>query len=74
MRHPVETPSGRNLGKYQFITGYTGGGAEMCAHLSADEVCARLVEKLGPGELIDDGIDLWWETAEPAGPLYDVGL
>lgn len=54
------TPDYRNLGKYQFITGYTGGGAEMCIHLIFDEVVTRLRANHGDGRLIDGGTDLIW--------------
>lgn len=60
-RRPVEQPSYRNNGEYQFVVGYTGGGAEECVHLSAVEITRRLTESAGPGKLIDDGVDLWWE-------------
>ena len=54
------TPDYRNNGKYQFVTGYTGGGAEMCAHLTFEEVTKQLANKYGDGELVDDGTDLIW--------------
>lgn len=54
------TPDYRNNGKYQFATGYTGGGAEMCVHLGFEEVAERLTVRHGPGTLVDDGTDLIW--------------
>lgn len=57
---PVEQPVARNNGKYQFCTGYTGGGAMMCEHLTKEEIEKRLEEQAGPGRLEDDGKDLWW--------------
>jgi len=54
------TPDYRHAGKFQFVTGYTGGGAEMCKHLTFDEVAERLANKHGDGELVDDGVDLIW--------------
>jgi hypothetical protein len=67
-RHLIQRPDHRNNGKYQFVTGYTGGGAEACVHLSPDEVAARCREQRGPGTLVDDGTDLWWDQSpvEPA--------
>ena len=54
------SPDYRNAGKFQFVTGYTGGGAEMCVHLTFEEVAKRLAKKHGDGELVDDGVDLIW--------------
>lgn len=69
MPREVETiriqPDYRNLGKYQFVTGYTGGGAEKCVHLTFAEIAARLRERHGDGRLVDDGTDLIW--MQPAG-------
>ena len=56
----IERPSYRLNGSYQFVKGYTGGGAECCAHLTPDEVAKRCIEKVGEGRLEDDGVDLWW--------------
>jgi hypothetical protein len=57
----VITPDYRNNGKFQFVTGYTGGfAAEMCVHLTWEEIEERLKEKHGPGVLTDDGTDLIW--------------
>jgi hypothetical protein len=55
-------PDYRNNGKYQFITGYSGSGATICVHLSAEELSERLAVKHGEGKLIDDGDSLWWEV------------
>jgi hypothetical protein len=63
VRLPVQRPDYRNNGKYQFVMGYTAGGAEECVHLTRDEICGRLTTRAGPGVLVDDGVDLWWETA-----------
>ena len=54
------TPNYRNNGKYQFVTGYTGGfAAEMCIHLTFDEIKERLQEKYGKDTLlVDNGTDL----------------
>ena len=57
----VEKPDYRLNGKYQFIKGWTGGGAAMCLHLTKEEIIERLTTILGPGELVDDGEDLWWK-------------
>ncbi len=57
-------PDHRNNGAFQFVTGYTGGGAEMCVHLRQDEVAERLAKKHGPGELVDDGTELIWMQEE----------
>lgn len=67
IRLPVQRPDYRNNGKYQFVVGYTGGGAEECVHLDRDEIARRLGERHGPGTLVDDGVDLWWE--QPSLPL-----
>jgi hypothetical protein len=69
-RHLIQRPDHRNNGKYQFVTGYTGGGAEMCVHLGLEEIAERCRAKLGPGTLIDDGIDLWWDQS-PVEPTMD---
>ena len=62
-------PDYRNNGMFQFITGYTGGGAVACAHLTRAEIVERLWEKHGPGELVDDGTDLiWMQAGEIATP------
>lgn len=53
-------PDYRNLGNYQFVTGWTGGGAEMCVHLTFEEISKRLRAKHGDGRLVDDGTDLIW--------------
>lgn len=87
MRYPIEQPGCRqdvdyldwqgnpqDTPVYVFVKGWTGGGAEMCSHMTAEEVRQDIEKKLGPGKLMDDGTNLWWETAEPAGPLDDVGL
>lgn len=63
VRHQVQRPDYRNDGKYQFIVAYGGGMQTVqCVHLSAAEVAERCAAKLGPGTLIDDGTDLWWEA------------
>ena len=59
-----QRPSYRYNRNYQFITGYTGGGAEECVHLSKEEISFRLAKQSGPGELYDDGINLWWMQDE----------
>ncbi len=70
MRVLIQRPGYRNDGKYQFVVGYTGGFcAEMCVHLSFEEVSKRAEEKIGKGTLIDDGVDLWWETEQKEVPL-----
>ena len=62
-------PDYRNNGMFQFVTGYTGGGAVACAHLSRDQIVGRLTIKHGPGELVDDGTDLiWMQAGEIATP------
>lgn len=61
------TPDYRNLGKYQFVTGWTGGGAEMCTHLTFEQVMQRFKAKHGPGKLEDDGTDLVWLQDEVIG-------
>jgi hypothetical protein len=68
VRHPIERPEYRNNGEYQFVKGYTGGGAEMCVHLNRDQISSRCEQKLGPGTLVDDGVDLWWEQPSPDAP------
>ncbi len=56
----LERPDHRNNGKYQFVKGWTGGGAEACVHLTSEEIAERCARMVGPGTLEDDGIDLWW--------------
>jgi hypothetical protein len=53
-------PDYRNNGAFQFVTGYTGGGAEMCVHLRRDEIAEKLAKEYGPGELVDNGTYLSW--------------
>lgn len=71
MKAIVETvkikPDYRNNGKYQFITGYTGGGNPMCVHLSFEEVAELLQKKHGNGTLIDEGTYLVWEQPAETG-------
>lgn len=54
------TPDYRNNGQYQFVTGFSGSGAEMCAHLTLEVIEQRLRERyeLPDGVLVDDGKDL----------------
>lgn len=61
MKTLLVTPDYRNNGMYQFITGYTGWGNPECVHLSADEIAKRAEALHGPGKLVDDGEQLWWE-------------
>lgn len=61
-RIPIERPDYRNNGKYQFVRGYAGSGAEMCDHVSLMDIVYQMTERCGPGKLIDDGVDLWWES------------
>jgi hypothetical protein len=74
VRHLIERPGHRNHGEYQFVKGYTGGGAEECVHLSAEQVAQRCRDKVGAGRLIDDGLDLWWEQSAGANPPADSGV
>ena len=60
----VERPSYRENGQYQFIVWYTGGGNPECVHLSPEEISERLRAQVGPGTLVDDGLDLWWEQVD----------
>lgn len=64
------TPDGRFNGQYQFVTGYTGGGAEMCAHLAFETIQDRLRKSFGDqnGTLADDGTDLIF-TGVPMLPI-----
>jgi len=61
IRHLVQRPDYRNHGQYQFVTWYTGGGAEACVHLTREQISDRLRDQKGPGILVDDGENLWWE-------------
>jgi hypothetical protein len=59
----LETPDNRLNGQYQFVKGWTGGGAEMCAHMTPDEYKLRVREKLGDGELVEhEGKFYWHQT------------
>lgn len=60
-KHLIERPDYRNDGKYQYVRGWTGGGAEVCDHLSAEDIGKQMEAKLGPGKFVDDGDDLWWD-------------
>lgn len=64
----VDRPDYRNNGQYQFVKGYTGGGAQMCAHLTAEVISERCNNLVGPGTLVDDGENLWWEQAKQLSP------
>lgn len=60
----LQRPDYRNDGKYQFITGYTGGfGGVACVHLDAKEISRRCEAANGTGILLDDGVDLWWQKS-----------
>lgn len=73
MKLKIQKPDYRNNGKYQFVTGYTGGGAEACVHLSAEEIAERMTAQAGSGKLLDDGVNLWWETVGiPTCPCPEV--
>ncbi len=63
------TPDYRNNGKFQFVTGYTGGfAAPMCVHLTWEEIEERLTKNHGSGVLTDDGTDLIW-TLDDGDPI-----
>jgi len=68
VRYAVEKPEYRNNGQYQFVKEYTGGGNAACVHLTTEEIAQRLTAEKGPGELIDDGVNLWWEIKRAAAP------
>lgn len=59
-RVPLQQPDYRNKtehGDYQFVTGCTGGGAEMCVHLTHEAWEKHCASKCGPGKLIEeDGV------------------
>ena len=74
IRMSVVRPDSRPNGKYYFIHGYSGGGAPYGSHVTREEIVEQLTEKAGPGTLVDDGTDLWWEKDEAAGPVMEVGL
>lgn len=73
----VQQPDYRNNGMFQFVIGWTGGGAEMCVHLTFEEYEKNIGEKAPPGrlvfitkadsaksELLDDAIgEFKWEVA-----------
>jgi len=74
----VQQPDYRNNGKLQFVTGWTGGGAEMCIHLTFEEYEQDLRNQAGPGRLVfvpkGDAVksdlhdhqlgEFWWEPAD----------
>lgn len=61
MRYKIQKPDYRNNDKYQFITGYGGGMQTVsCVHLTKEEISKRCEKQVGPGQLIDDGENLWW--------------
>lgn len=64
----VETPEMRHEdGSYYFVHGYSGWGNPYGSHLSPNQISDKLTEKAGPGELVDDGTRLWWDTSsQPA--------
>lgn len=65
MIHAIPRPDHRNITKfgiYQFVVGWTGGGAEMCQHYSKAEIEEGQRSLHGKGVLVDDGVDLWWDT------------
>ena len=61
-RLPIQRPDYRNNGRYQFVRSYTHSGAEACDHISPDEIRRQMTDKFGVGMLVDDGLDLWWES------------
>jgi len=67
-RQKIQRPDHRNNGKYQFVVWYAASGGEGCVHLSREEIIQRCTEKAGPGVLIDDGVDLWWEQEQEGIP------
>lgn len=56
-------PDHRLNGKFQFVVGWTGGGAEECKHLTKEQIETFATGAHGPGKLIDDG-ELWWEIPD----------
>jgi len=48
----VQQPDYRNNGKLQFVTGWTGGGAEMCIHLTFEEYEKDIASQAPPGRLV----------------------
>lgn len=57
----IQQPDYRNNGKLQFVTGYTGGGASMCVHMTREEYETRLAAKLGKGKLVEVADEFFWE-------------
>jgi hypothetical protein len=63
-------PEYRNDGKYQFLVGWTAGGAEMYRHLTLEQLTTQLTAELGSGRLVDDGTYLiWMQPEETALPI-----
>lgn len=57
---PIQQPDYRNHGKFQFITGTTGGGAEACQHMTRAEYAEACEKRVGPGRLVEiDGVFFW---------------
>lgn len=61
----VQQPDYRNDGRLQFVTGWTGGGAEMCVHLTRKEYADRIEARRGCGTLVEkDGVFYWQPSEE----------
>lgn len=71
VKRKVQKPDYRNNGQYQFVTGWTGGGAEECVHLSRGEIATRLTRDHGAGYLEDDSVDLWWCQEDGTRQLFE---
>lgn len=70
MKIKVQQPDYRNLGKLQFIRGYTGFGAAECVHLTYEEYRKRIEAKCGPGTLVEeDGVFYWVNDAPEPEPV-----
>lgn len=57
----IKQPDFRNHGRLQFITGYMGGGATSCVHLTREEYAERIRAKIGKGKLVEQEGVFFWE-------------
>lgn len=63
-RVSLQQPDYRNkthLGDYQFVQGYTSGGAQMCVHLTREAWEQQCALVCGPGRLVEDAGVFYYE-------------
>jgi hypothetical protein len=59
-RHKLEKPHGRKQGRYQFLKGWNEDGSANCIDVTPQALADHLFSLEGNGNLLDDGVNLWW--------------